>query len=156
MPKRYSQGLIAANKNTLNPINVYSTDLGMANLAYQFVNSSNWPVPVDTSSTLIGLATNVTPFITVYSWSSAGGFGSKYNDPTSLPGGAGQGITIGGNGTPIVLSNTTSPYLAAYSFNKNSGFGTRYGYPAAAAGTNGTGAVFSQSYPVKTDRKSVV
>jgi len=65
------------------------------------------------------------PYISAYPWSSSG-FGTKYSDPTALPG-TGNNVTFSPDGNNIIAAHWGSPYISAYSW--SSGFGTKYSNP---------------------------
>jgi hypothetical protein len=75
----------------------------------------------------IGFATQSTPFVHTYPWSSSG-FGTKYANPATLPLGTNAlSVTFSPDNATIGVG-TTQPDLAFYPWAP--GFGTRYANPA--------------------------
>jgi hypothetical protein len=70
----------------------------------------------------IAVAHDVSPFISVYPWSS--GFGTKY---ATLPTGLGYGVAFSPDGANIAVAHATSPFISVYPW--SSGFGTKYANP---------------------------
>jgi hypothetical protein len=91
----------------------------------------------------IAIAHTTTPFITAYPWSGSG-FGTKLNNPTTLPTGNGQGVAFSPDGTNIAVAHDTSPFITAYPWSV-SGFGTKYTDPATLPTGTGNGVAFSPS-----------
>jgi hypothetical protein len=84
----------------------------------------------------IAVTSNATPFVLAYPWSSSG-FGTKYANPTTLPGGFGKGVAFSPLGDAIAVGfGGASPYLRVYRWSSATGFGAAYSNPATLpAGT---------------------
>jgi hypothetical protein len=87
----------------------------------------------------IALTGSAAPYISAYPWS--GGFGTKYNDPTTTAGGVTYAIDFNPQGTVIATANSTSPAINAWLWS-NSGFGTKFGNPSVSSGTINYGVDF--------------
>ena len=62
------------------------------------------------------------PYIVAVPWNV--GFGTKYSDPATNPGGIAYGVTFNPAGTVLLMQGSGYPYLHAYAW--SSGFGTKY------------------------------
>ena len=82
------------------------------------------------------------PYISVYPWSSADGFGTKYSNPSTLPTGSGEGVAFSSDKTFIAIFHNNSPYISVYPWDSGSGFGTKYSNPGGISG-DATGVAFS-------------
>lgn len=85
------------------------------------------------------------PAIALYAWSSSTGFGTKYGNPSTLPGGAppnrlGMGFNKVTN--DLATSEANNQVVDAYPIT-SSGFGTRYSDPITPIGGTITGLKFS-------------
>jgi len=69
------------------------------------------------------------PYVTAYSWSDGGGFGSKFTDPATPVPAASYNTAFSFNGGAIAVSHSTTPYVTAYPWS-GSGFGAKYANPA--------------------------
>ena len=49
------------------------------------------------------------PYISVYSWTSGQGFGTKYSDPSTTPTGTGYGVAWSPDGSDIAVEQGDSP-----------------------------------------------
>ena len=87
----------------------------------------------------IAIAHDVTPFITVYPWSS--GFGTKYSNPAILPTGNADDVEYSINGDTIAVTHANSPQITAYPWSV-SGFGTKYANPVGLSSVDGVGLDF--------------
>ncbi len=82
--------------------------------------------------------------ITVYPWTSGTGFGTKYADPSSLPGNSNMAVTFSPDGADIVVGDfSTSPYIFGYPWTSGSGFGTKYADPSTTPTNGGKKVAFS-------------
>jgi len=95
----------------------------------------------------VAVSHSTSPYISIYPWTSAAGFGSKISNPASLPAGNGQAVAFSPTGTEVVVGVDTSPYINAYPWSKT-GFGTKFSNPAtlpsgdiSAVAFNPTGTV---------------
>ena len=102
-----------------------------------------WPATPSNASRSLAVATDLTPFVTVYSWSSTG-FGAKFADAATLPTGVGQGAAFSPNGTELAIAHNTSPFVSAYPWS-SAGFGTKFTNPATLPVGNGNEVAFSPS-----------
>lgn len=80
-------------------------------------------------SSVIFAASDSSPFIHAYAWSSSG-FGTKYADPTTLPSLGGSKIDVSPDSSAVVLSTGTSPFMHAYAWSNSTGFGTKFSDPS--------------------------
>ena len=76
----------------------------------------------------IAVASNTSPYIHAYPWSSGTGFGTKYANPSSLPTN-GRGITFSHNVDVISVG------IHVYAWDVINGFGTKYATPASPPST---------------------
>lgn len=88
----------------------------------------------DTSAQFIAVAHASSPYVSAYSWDDDGGFGAKYSNPATLPGGDCHGVAFTPSGNAIALRHKGAPYISAYPFGA-SGFGTKYSNPSTLPGT---------------------
>lgn len=93
------------------------------------------------ATNVIAIGHTTTPYITAYPW--AGGFGTKYNDPGSLPATASSacGVSFAPNGSAVALGRFTASTTNVTAYSWSSGFGTRYQGTTVSAQTRQ--AVFS-------------
>ena len=87
------------------------------------------------ADTDVAVAHDTTPFITAYPWTAGTGFGVKYANPATLPGGDGKGVAFCGN-TDIAVTHFSSPRISAYPWTPRTGFGVKYANPATLPGTD--------------------
>lgn len=84
----------------------------------------------------IAVATSNTPFIVAYPFTTNGGFGTKYADPSTLPGTSQQSRRCAFNpaGTALAVGadSVSASNVDVYPFNRFTGFGTRYANPSTA------------------------
>lgn len=81
------------------------------------------------NSNTIFIARDSSPHINAYSW--AGGFGSKYSNPATLPIGLiAYSVTYNSVFPSVAISQSSTPYVAAYPWSNSTGFGTRYSDPS--------------------------
>jgi hypothetical protein len=121
--------------NTLMAIKVTSTKW-MANYLYQ--------TGAPNSSEAVAVANGgTTPFITAYPWSSAG-FGTKFANPTTLPGTFCGGVAFNPTGTAIAVGHNTSPFITAYAWSI-SGFGAKFADPATLPASGGNKVAFNSA-----------
>ena len=88
----------------------------------------------------IAVAHDTTPFVSAYPW-SAGGFGTKFSDPATLPTGGGYGVAFSSAGDAIAVAHSTTPFVSAYPWS-GSGFGTKFSDPATLPANTGLGVAF--------------
>jgi hypothetical protein len=86
----------------------------------------------------IATSSQVTPFITVYPWSSGSGFGVKYANPSTLTTGYCTNVAFNYAGSAIALSQVATPFLSAYPWSAT-GFGAKYANPATLLSTGAIG-----------------
>ena len=86
--------------------------VGVFNIKTQFVNNqaASWP---RSGSIFIALSHAVTPFISIYPFSSLG-YGAKLSDPSTLPAGTGQNVSFSPSGKSVAISHATTPFVSAY------------------------------------------
>jgi len=75
------------------------------------------------------------PRVYVWAWTDAGGFGTRFANPTSaISSGQGFSIDFAPNGNAISVGNNNTPWLSAWQWS-SSGFGTRYSNPSSPGTT---------------------
>jgi WD40 repeat protein len=79
--------------------------------------------------------------VSVYEWSTASGFGTKYANPAVAPAGQGLCVSFSTSGSQIAVGSTSSPYITAYPW--SAGFGTKYSNPAINPDSRANGISFS-------------
>lgn len=102
------------------------------------VNGITW----NNDSTLVALAHQTSPFVSVYDWSNATGFGSKYTNPGTLPAGIGNSVAWSPDNAFLAVTHLTTPFISVYPW--SNGFGTKVTDPTGLpAGTQGQDAKWS-------------
>jgi hypothetical protein len=87
----------------------------------------------------IVLGANTTPFIHAYAWTGSG-FGTKYSNPASLPGGATYEVRFSPRGNFLGATFFTgTPYIRVWPWSSATGFGVAVADPAAGLSTNARG-----------------
>ena len=86
----------------------------------------------------VGHATS--PFITAYTWSSAG-FGTKFTNPATLPTGQGGGVAFTSTSNAIAVAHDSAPRITAYPWS-SAGFGTKFTDPATLPTGDAYGVAF--------------
>ena len=89
----------------------------------------------------LAIAHFTTPFITTYTWSSAG-FGVKFPNPATLPADSGYSASFSPDGTALAVAHTTTPFVTAYPWS-SAGFGIKFADPATLPASAGRGVAFS-------------
>jgi hypothetical protein len=89
--------------------------------------------------TSVAFGPNASPFIAAYKWNAGAspGWGTKFSDPATLPGGTTNSPTFTNN--DIVVASNTTPYVLSYKWSDDSGFGTKYSNPGTLPGAATTG-----------------
>jgi hypothetical protein len=101
---------------------------------------------VSTGTSALAISHATSPFVTVYPW--AGGFGTKYADPATLPVSSANAVAFSPDGAALAVAHITSPRLTTYRWvGGATGFGgTPAGTPytlASAPVGNAWGVAFS-------------
>ena len=65
-----------------------------------------------TGEQFIAVAHGTTPFVTAYPW-SASGFGTKFANPSTLPGTLGYGVAFSPSGDAVAVAHGTTPFVTA-------------------------------------------
>jgi len=81
-----------------------------------------------TGNTVI-MAGGSSPFINAYPFTIAGGYGSKFSNPSTLPTGDVpyyNSVAFSHNAQAAAVLSTSSPYVYAYAFSEATGFGSKY------------------------------
>jgi hypothetical protein len=75
---------------------------------------------------------SATPYVALYPWSSASGFGTRYADPATSYNGSAikQNISFNKVTNDLAVGSSTNPYVSAYAVS-SSGFGSKYANPVA-------------------------
>ncbi len=90
----------------------------------------------------IACAHEVSPYISVFPWTSPG-FGTKYANPASLPSGNCNDVVFNNAGTVLAVAVAVSPYVEAYAW--SAGFGSKFSNPSTLPTGAGSGIDFSPS-----------
>ncbi len=90
----------------------------------------------------IACAHDVSPFISVFPWSSPG-FGTKYANPATLPSGNCNDVVFNNAGTVLAAAVAVSPFVEAYAW--SAGFGSKFSNPSSLPAGAGSGIDFSPS-----------
>ena len=86
------------------------------------------------SDGVLAVAHNASPYCSVYPFSAADGFGTKFGNPgTPISGSIGQCVAFTSNGDSLAIGTNSGEYLNAYAWSA-SGFGTKYSAPTSPAG----------------------
>lgn len=95
---------------------------------------------LDFSSTgnTVLMSADSTPFINAYTFTVAGGYGSKFSNPATLPVGSvpyynASAFSYGAQAAAVL--STSSPYVYAYAFSEATGFGSKYSNPVGLLAT---------------------
>jgi hypothetical protein len=102
-----------------------------------------WPATPLSLSRAVAIGNNA-QLLAAYSWSSAGGFGTKYVDPATAVSGTVRGIAFSPAGTEIVVGHGGTPFVSAYPWS-GSGFGVKFANPATLPPNSVYGAAISPS-----------
>lgn len=113
------------------------------------VNASGFSVAFNPAGNVIAIGTSQpsgapTPLY-VYPWSNSTGFGTKYTNPATIPGGTVYGIAFSPSGNAIAVAHNSSPYISVYPWNTSTGFGAKYANPAVLPAGPGRSVAFSDS-----------
>jgi hypothetical protein len=71
---------------------------------------------------------NGSPYLAVWAWTNASGYGTKYADPSTTANASGGSVFFSPGGTVIGLSSGGSPAPMTWAFSTTTGFGTKYSY----------------------------
>jgi len=85
----------------------------------------------------VAVGSGASPFVFCYPFSShlsAGGFGTKFANPATLPTGSVEHTDWNPGNTTIICGHFTSPFYSAYAWSAGGGFGTKYSEPASQGG----------------------
>jgi hypothetical protein len=86
---------------------------------------------------VVAAGTLSSPYIVAVPWNV--GFGTKYSDPATTPGGVGYSVTFNPAGTVLLAQSSGYPYLHAYAW--SSGFGSKYADPTSGISSSYSGHV---------------
>jgi len=75
------------------------------------------------------------PYLAIWAWTDASGYGTKYANPVTAPNSSGQTPNFSRNGTAVGVNAGGTPQPMWWAWNSTTGFGTKYSY------TNGTGGL---------------
>jgi len=94
----------------------------------------------------IAVAHAGSPYITAYPWGDSTGFGTKFSNPSTLPGSlSGRGVDFSPTGDAIAVAHSSSPYVTAYPWSDSTGFGTKFSNPSTLPSNTGRAVAFSPS-----------
>ena len=102
--------------------------------------SSNSVIPQATS---LSLATDTSPYITSYKFSS--GLTTKYAQPSTLPTGTGVDVDYDRNNEALVIGHVISPFITMYPWAASTGYGTKFSNPSTLPGSHCFGVNFSKT-----------
>ena len=91
----------------------------------------------------VAVAHDSSPRVSAYTWTTSGGFGTKYSNPVTLPTGNGESVRFNATGTCVAVGHATSPYISVYPWSTASGFGTKFSNPSTAMGATVQAVAFS-------------
>ncbi|MGH8742917.1 MAG: hypothetical protein ACREUY_01415, partial [Burkholderiales bacterium] len=101
---------------------------------------------------VIFFASDVTPFVAAYAWSSSG-FGTKYANMASLSNGASEGIdfnrTPGATDDHILVADQNAGvavFINAWKFRTSTGWGTKFSNPASLPPATALNVAFSPNH----------
>ena len=110
----------------------YDSANNKSSFGTKYSNPSSLPslsgraVAISQNGSLLAVATESSPYISVYPWNTSTGFGAKYSNPATLPTSTGLSVSWRNNNI-LAVGQYSSPYLNVYAF--NNGFGSRYSNP---------------------------
>jgi hypothetical protein len=81
------------------------------------------------------------PYLRVYPFTAASGWGAAYSAPASPPAVAVDSSTFVPDGSAVIVGQRSTPYISAYAWTSGSGFGAKYSDPATALPGTSTAAV---------------
>jgi hypothetical protein len=64
---------------------------------------------------LMGIGGNISPYMNIYAWSNATGYGTRYSNPATLPSASVNSLAFGSS-TMFGCWSTTSPYVRAWAW----------------------------------------
>jgi hypothetical protein len=99
--------------------------------------------PVGTGELAVSVTSS--PYVNAYQWTTGGGFGVKYNNPSTLPTGSGQPVQFNQAGNCVAVGHSTSPFVSVYPWTRNVdvGFGAKFSNPSTALSSAVTEIAFS-------------
>lgn len=100
------------------------TRTGASARGYSHMSSSI--LPGFNNNSILAVAHDSTPYLTVYKFNDVTGFGTKYSNPSTLPPGDGKGVAFSPDNSTIALANHQYNGVNAYPWNSSTGFGTKY------------------------------
>jgi len=83
-------------------------------------------LPGFNNNSVLAVAHDDTPYLTVYKFNDVTGFGTKYSNPATLPGGNGNSVSFKSDGAVVAVANESYPGVSAYPWSSSTGFGTKY------------------------------
>lgn len=99
--------------------------------------------PFSTSSDLAAVNSGSSPHVTAYPWTDAGGFGTKYANPATIPFNS-HFVAFSPSGADIAnVSSFASPFIQAYPWTVGTGWGAKYANPGTLPGGGCRGVQFS-------------
>jgi hypothetical protein len=76
------------------------------------------------------ISTVASPYIRVYPYTTAAGWGTLYSAPASPPTVAVDSAVFAADGSAIFVGQRATPFISAYAWTSGTGFGTKYSDPA--------------------------
>lgn len=70
------------------------------------------------------------PTLSATSWSNSTGFGTKYTNPSTIPGSDAYSVCFAPANNAIAVSTQNSPYIVIYPWSDSAGFGSKYSNPS--------------------------
>jgi len=81
-------------------------------------------LPGFNNNSVLAVAHDDTPYLTVYKFNDVTGFGTKYSNPATLPPGNGNSVSFKSDGSVIAVANDSYDGVNAYPWSSSTGFGT--------------------------------
>jgi hypothetical protein len=95
-----------------------------------------------TSSNMIAIGQDGSPYFQAYAFSSSTGFGSRYTSPATSPSFYTQDLSFNRIKTLIGIGDYSSPYVHIYPLTPGGGYGSKWANPATLPSGTGTGISF--------------
>ena len=119
---------VASTSTGSNYLRIYPWSFYGFGTAYSVVSPAATPIGVGFSATgnTIALATNASPYLLAYPFTTGTGLGTKYANPTTTLSRTQNSIGWRLSGA-VATTQDTSPYVYIYRITEGVGWGTRYG-----------------------------
>lgn len=125
-----AQSIVIGLKNGANSLIGYrfstSTGFGATSYSSNAANTYVYSIAAKSDGSVVAAGTLSSPYVVAVPWDV--GFGTKYSNPATTPGGVGYGVDFNPTGTVLLVQSSGYAYLHAYAW--SSGFATKYADPA--------------------------